>query len=212
MKDIWAAVKDIPKEIRTGLLGLVCNSIYGKNLADKPDISPEKEKLFQAYAVSRMIDKGRIKEPKDDSEFNKVILDIQKKELELLSKSAHQDCTFDIKKHKEEYTNYLEVIIYPDGKIEYAFPSHTIKIMNICSEMEGKTFDELNNEVPQEYYADMMSYWCMKTGCISVWYHGFLGEPNLIQLRKLKWLRLNGVYGGPIHTKKKYNSELEVGN
>lgn len=33
-------------------------------------------------------------------------------------------CDFDILKHKEAYTNYLEVIILPTGRIEYAVPSH----------------------------------------------------------------------------------------
>ena len=31
---------------------------------------------------------------------------------------------FDVKKHAANFINYCEVIIWPDGKIEYAVPSH----------------------------------------------------------------------------------------
>lgn len=35
--------------------------------------------------------------------------------------------SFDLQKHKQTYTNYLEVIITPDGTVEYAVPSHSEK-------------------------------------------------------------------------------------
>lgn len=31
---------------------------------------------------------------------------------------------FDVSKHKQTYTNYLEVIIDSDGNVMYAVPSH----------------------------------------------------------------------------------------
>ena len=36
-------------------------------------------------------------------------------------------CDFDIEKHKETYTNYLEVLILENGTIVYAIPSHQMK-------------------------------------------------------------------------------------
>ena len=38
---------------------------------------------------------------------------------------------FDIEQHKKKYINYLEVIIFPDGHIEYAVPSHQATVTMI---------------------------------------------------------------------------------
>jgi hypothetical protein len=40
---------------------------------------------------------------------------------------------------------------------------------------------------------------CDKLNCICVWFDGYKGKPNQIQLNKLKTLRLAGVYHGPVH-------------
>ncbi len=32
---------------------------------------------------------------------------------------------FDVRKHKKHFTDYLEVIIHPDGSVHYAVPSHS---------------------------------------------------------------------------------------
>lgn len=38
---------------------------------------------------------------------------------------------FDYKTHRENFTAYLEVIIFKDGHIEYAVPSHQMKLIDI---------------------------------------------------------------------------------
>ena len=38
---------------------------------------------------------------------------------------------FDLKKHKEKFINYLEVVIEPNGKIHYAVPSHQLFLENM---------------------------------------------------------------------------------
>ena len=38
---------------------------------------------------------------------------------------------FDIKVHKQTFINYLEVVISPEGIVEYAVPSHVEKLLQI---------------------------------------------------------------------------------
>lgn len=76
---------------------------------------------------------------------------------------------FDIEQHKKTFVNYLEVVIYPDGLIEYATPSHQEKLINICCKQLNVTRDKLNKMCPQSYYADFMVWLCNLSGCISVW-------------------------------------------
>lgn len=102
---------------------------------------------------------------------------------------------FDVNVHKETFINYLEVIIKSDGTIEYAVPSHMMKL----TEIYGKTSDEMF----EEYYKsdgmmDPVEWICKQTGCISVWTDGYTGHANAIQKRALLMLKNNGVYGGRI--------------
>lgn len=76
---------------------------------------------------------------------------------------------FDIEQHKQHYVNYLEVVIFPDGHIEYAVPSHQEKLIAICMEQLGISRYELERMCPAEYYGDFQTWLCMISGCISVW-------------------------------------------
>lgn len=105
---------------------------------------------------------------------------------------------FDVNVHKKTFICYLEVIIRPDGTIEYAVPSHMMKL----TEIYGKTSEEMF----EDYYAsgtvgtilDPVEWICKQTGCISVWTDGYSGHANAIQKRALLMLKNNGVYGGRI--------------
>ena len=102
---------------------------------------------------------------------------------------------FDINTHKKTFINYLEVIIKPDGTIEYAVPSHMMKL----TEIYGKSTDEMF----EDYYKDSsgldpIQWICKQTGCISVWEDGYTGHANAAQKRALWMLINNGVYGGII--------------
>lgn len=78
-------------------------------------------------------------------------------------------CPFDIEQHKKHYFNYLEVVIFPDGHIEYATPSHQEKLITICMEELGISRQELMDRCPKEYYFDFMVWLCNVSHCVSVW-------------------------------------------
>lgn len=66
------------------------------------------------------------------------------------------------------YINYCEAVIFPNGDIEYATPSHIYKLVSIT----GKTQEEINNEMPMK--AVPLEYLVEYTKCISVWYNSFI--------------------------------------
>lgn len=78
-------------------------------------------------------------------------------------------CPFDIEQHKKTYINYLEVVIFPDGHIEYAVPSHQEKLIAICMKELGVSRYELERMCPKEYYFDFQVWLCNMCGCVSVW-------------------------------------------
>ena len=79
----------------------------------------------------------------------------------------HSD--FDIQQHKAHYVNYLEVVIFPDGHIEYAVPSHQEKLIQVCQDKLGVTRYEFENMCPLEYRLDYLTWLCTISGCVSVW-------------------------------------------
>jgi hypothetical protein len=103
---------------------------------------------------------------------------------------------FDVETHKKTFINYLEVIIHSDGTIEYAVPSHMIKLQHIY----GKSMDEIFEEYQHQYEAvlDPVEWLCKKTGCISVWECGYMGMINDAQRKSLQLLHDNDLYHGRI--------------
>lgn len=77
---------------------------------------------------------------------------------------------FDVDEHIKNYPFYTEVIIFPDGNVEYAIPSHQEKLCQVLSEMKDWTRQEVIDNTPKEYYFDWMKWLLNETGCISVWY------------------------------------------
>jgi hypothetical protein len=105
-------------------------------------------------------------------------------------------CPFDIEKHKRTFINYLEVIIRPDGVVEYAVPSHTQKLESILCEKLGISLQQLHNSVPQEYYFDYSSWLCQQSGCILMWDYKCIG-PNAVtpeQMATIQKLRDADLY------------------
>lgn len=112
---------------------------------------------------------------------------------------------FDIKKHKETYTNYLEVLILEDGTVEYAVPSHQEKALEIASKKLNKTKQEIEDMCPREYYCDYLTWLLGMTGSISVWgtcaeYFIVYKTINKKQIATLKKLKKHGLYKGNIPT------------
>lgn len=103
---------------------------------------------------------------------------------------------FDIESHKSTYINYLECIIHPDGLVEYAHPSHQIKLAKIACDKLNIDEDTLWNDYVH-IYDDVIYKLSELTGCISVWNNFFMGiNPNELQVSKLLELKSHGIYNG----------------
>ena len=94
-----------------------------------------------------------------------------------------------IKYHTEvmQYKRYCEIVISPDGNIEYAIPSHVYKLMNIAKE----TKEQLDKMMPNR--AAPLYWLCEHLGYCSCWYAGFIIPVNYTpkQIAVLKEL-MNG--------------------
>lgn len=88
---------------------------------------------------------------------------------------------FDIELHKENFTNYLEVIILPSGKIEYAVPSHQEKLIHLGMAIFKEDRPKFENRCPSEYWGNYMTWLCKVTECVAVWNDGYVGTPNRFQ-------------------------------
>lgn len=102
---------------------------------------------------------------------------------------------FDVETHKKTFICYLEVIIHSDGTIEYAVPSHAIKLREIYGKSMDEVFDEFYKS---KSMMDPTEWLCQKTGCISVWNTGYMGIANEKQLETLRLLKENSLYEGEI--------------
>lgn len=88
-----------------------------------------------------------------------------------------------IKNHT--YINYCEAILYPDGDITYAAPSH----LNALIRITDRTADDIYDEMP---IYDSPIHWLMEyTGCISVWTDGVMFPKDITdqQVESLKKLK-----------------------
>ena len=109
-------------------------------------------------------------------------------------------CEFDLEKHKQTYTRYLEVVILEDGTVEYAVPSHQEKLIAFACQKHGVTRNELNAMCPREYYFDFLTWLCMQTGAVAVWNNGccYGSDINKEQIGTLRRLKMSGVYEGAV--------------
>lgn len=107
---------------------------------------------------------------------------------------------FDIKVHKLTFINYLEVVISPEGIVEYAVPSHVEKLLQVYME-KNAIVDRavaLNNLLKLCGLFSYIEALSKVTGYISVWNDAYITgcKPTQQQLNKLKTLKLNGLYRG----------------
>ena len=92
-----------------------------------------------------------------------------------------------IEHHNSNFINYCEVVIHPDGCIEYCIPSHQQTLIRLS----GKSQSELSNEI--DIMSDVLIELCNITGCISVWFNMYV-NPNIVtdaQFYSLLQLREN---------------------
>lgn len=89
---------------------------------------------------------------------------------------------FDYDTHAKNFINYLEVIIFKDGHIEYAVPSHQMKLSDIYCKNHNISFDQLINLIP---ITESPEEWiCYNEGLISVWYEFILRPENISEKQK----------------------------
>ena len=106
---------------------------------------------------------------------------------------------FDVSKHKQTYTNYLEVIIDSDGNVMYAVPSHHEKMIALVCEKLSVDRDGLDKMCPEEYYFDFLIWLSKVSGAVAVWNEFVQGFSfTEAQIMALKMLKMEGVYKGEI--------------
>ena len=109
---------------------------------------------------------------------------------------------FDIEKHKTHFIDYLEVIILPNGEVQYAVPSHTTKAELLCMEKLGLTREELWKKCPPEYMFDYLPWLLSACGAVSVWNNfytlGIGKELTRQQYLTLKELKMHGLFKGTV--------------
>lgn len=105
---------------------------------------------------------------------------------------------FDIATHMETFTNYLEVIILPDGTVVYAVPSNQQKLEHIIDDMYHITIDQLNADMPRMYWLSVIDYYVGLSHCVSVWTHFIIGIHNTPQAATLNRLKSAGLYLGRV--------------
>lgn len=105
---------------------------------------------------------------------------------------------FDIERHKETFTNYLEVVIRQDGTVQYAVPSHTEKMVLVLRAQMGLDRRGVMDACPRDFYGAYLEWLALKSGCIPVWNTFYVGLPSPAQMETLKALRDAGLYGGHI--------------
>ena len=108
-------------------------------------------------------------------------------------------CKFDAVKHKETFTNYLEVMILSDGTIEYAVPSHQERAAILACNKLGVSRQELIDMCPNEFYFDYMGWLLSITGTMAVWENFYLASSvTNEQISSLEMLKKEELYKGPI--------------
>lgn len=109
---------------------------------------------------------------------------------------------FNIETHKNTFVSYLEVVISPEGEVEYAVPSHSEKLVEIFANQKGLDIQEAKQYILETTanngFMSIVDFLTGVTGYISVWFNGYVSEdpPTKQQLDKLKELFDAGVYNG----------------
>lgn len=109
---------------------------------------------------------------------------------------------FDMHKHKQQYIHYLEAILFPDGHVEYAVPSHQEKLIAICIKQLNVTRDQLSKMCPENYYFDFMIWLCNICRCVAL-YTTFYQKSDTYpltkeQIKTLTDLKSINVYEGDL--------------
>lgn len=120
---------------------------------------------------------------------------------------------FDIQKHKEAFTNYLEVVIDEKGKVHYAIPSHQEKLVSMACERTGLTREQISDLCPKSYYCSYHIWLALMAHAVPVWNDWCDADVmNKKQVQALRKLKLVGLYHGnvPLSLPSKYPEIGEI--
>ena len=92
---------------------------------------------------------------------------------------------FDINLHQKHFVNYLEVVILPNGDIEYAVPSHQQFLIKYGAQIHNLSIEEFENLCPVEYYCNYLYWLSIQTHCVIVWSQGYFGIDITDKQRKV---------------------------
>lgn len=85
---------------------------------------------------------------------------------------------FNLQNHKDNFSYYCEVVIHPNGKIEYAVPSHERKLLKVYAKQNHLTEDQAFDKAV-EWGADYIDRLMHETGCVFIWYGSLYNGTNL---------------------------------
>jgi hypothetical protein len=128
----------------------------------------------------------------DEEEFLRYVKQITKKVdyIEGRFEKIYINEPFDFKKHKDNFINYLEVIITPDGEIKYAVPDHRTALINYCN------LDEKDKSITREVF--LLDSLIERSKCICVYTYEYRGKANDKQINVLSHLKDYGLYKGDL--------------
>lgn len=108
---------------------------------------------------------------------------------------------FSIERHLERFRNtYLEAILFPDGHVEYAIPSHQEKLISILQKKLGATRQDIYDRCPEVYYCAILDWLLKETGCVSLWTQFFVGDLNTAQKETVQALVNSGIYQQSVYS------------
>ena len=105
---------------------------------------------------------------------------------------------FNLERHKKIFNNQLKVVILENGKIEYAYPSHRLKITEVIAKKHNITQKQVAALCPPLYRSEYFYWLCVEANAIMVWNKYYIGDLNAAQLDTLTILKKSGLYKGNI--------------
>lgn len=103
---------------------------------------------------------------------------------------------FDVRTHRRHFTDYLEVVVAPDGTVSYAVPSHRRRLESVYFDMFASP---AILDCPTGRRHDYLGWLMERTGYICVWRDRVEGDANERQMRALKSLVVNGFLSMDVH-------------
>lgn len=108
---------------------------------------------------------------------------------------------FSIERHLARFRNtYLEAILFPDGHVEYAIPSHQEKLISILQKKLGVKRQAIYDMCPEAYYFALLDWLLKETECVSLWTQFFVGDLNESQKKTVQALVDAGIYQQSVYS------------